>query len=126
MDRLQHRQLQEAVKQRKQQAEDKHEEISLQKFLNVLRRKMTTTIIGSISALEEEFGDLWAENADSSNKETQKNLEKRFKRARQKILDNGNNQLRAIENELKQYTIVWNGYELQFINTMYTRRNEDD
>jgi hypothetical protein len=77
------------------------ERTSKQRLLKSLIKKIQTTMIGSIASIESymnnymddpEFMDL-------------------FTQLREEILDKGNEQIRLLKNELREYTINWNRYE---------------
>lgn len=75
-------------------------------------KRIDTTMIGSLDIIEKEIDNL-ALNLD---KEDSIKLKDAYSRIRSKILDNGNNQKRATNEEFKHYTIHWNMYTttLQF------------
>lgn len=64
-------------------------------------KKITTTMIGSISDIEEIFGFLW-DGQDSKEKVKMRQL---FEKLREKVLDRGNNQIRSIKKTLENYEI---------------------
>lgn len=66
-----------------------------------IAKKITTTMIGSISDIEEFFGVLW-DGQDSKEKVKMRQL---FEKLREKILDRGNNQIRSIKKVLDNYEI---------------------
>lgn len=99
---------------RKNDKDRKYEENSKKRLLNNIERKFRTTMIGSIAAMEEEFGHLWGHEQDVKNL-TNAQLEWRqaWAKTRSKILDNGNSNLRAAQNEIAQYTLSWDRYVTQ-------------
>lgn len=72
---------------------------SKERLSNIIESKMRTTFIGAISLMQEEFGDL-------------KEFSGVLNKLRKKILDNGNNNIRALMKELKQYEIRWTGEKI--------------
>lgn len=82
-----------------------YEEESKERLSKIIAQKIRTTMIGALDSFEYIFEDLI--NKDEKFKES-------FQEARKEILDNGNNQIRAINKELEQYTISWNRYTIVF------------
>lgn len=103
--------MKEESQSQKEDYQDSYQESSKKRLLNIIAKKLTTTFIGDISQIEQALGHLWGHNNDKANMTPeQKKYKKIWESLRNKILNNGNNQLRAIENELKQYTVNWNRY----------------
>lgn len=65
-----------------------------------IRKRITTTMIGSIDAVEKKFGFLW-----NNNSEDAKFMRKVFLEVRKTILDNGNAQLQAAQEEIATYEV---------------------
>jgi hypothetical protein len=86
--------------------ENRRREESKYKLKNIIEKKFKTTFIGALSCFEEEFGFLWGHGKQDED------LKERWERARTKILNNGNNQARAVLNELQQYLVNWQGYTM--------------
>ncbi len=85
------------------------------RLLKIIEKKFKTTFIGAISQIEQHFGYLWGHDERNFKlSEEEKEFKQIFDVVRNNILNNGNNQLRSIENELEQYTTVWNAYKLKF------------
>lgn len=115
MDSLRNK-MARAVETRKVESEvasKRYNESSRQRLATIMEKKLQTSFIGSLSQLEQFFGHLWGHRADESTL-TPEQLEMRHKwnEARTNILNNGNNQIRAMQNELSQYTITWNRYQM--------------
>lgn len=77
-------------------------EKSKENLSTVLKKKIQTTMIGSISSVEEFFGFLW----DGETEEHQQMYDL-FQQLRSDILDKGNHQARNIDAELAQYEVEW-------------------
>lgn len=110
-----HDRMRNEVETQKTQKEEQYKEISKTRLTNILTRKQRTTFIGAICAIEEEFGYLWGHNSTSPLTESQKKMQFKWQRLRNKIMNNGNNQLRAVENEINQYDITWNRYSTNLL-----------
>ena len=92
----------------------KYEEESLRRLSSIIAKKLQTTFIGAISAIEEGLGYIWGHNKPSGQlDETQRMLAEIWAKVRTDILNNGNNQLRAIKHELDTYTVFWNRYKIE-------------
>jgi len=86
--------------------EDRYKEVSKDKLFKVAVQKIRTTMIGSLSTLEESFGFLWGFNNNEEKTEDQKRIEEIYEQARAEILDRGNTQIRLLESEFVNYDIV--------------------
>ena len=101
--------------QNKKRKDESYKDNSKRRLLNNLKRKFDTTIIGSLAAFEERFGELWGHGLPVEElDEDQLYWREVWADTRSKILDNGNANLRAAQNEIAQYTLSWNRYVTQF------------
>lgn len=66
-----------------------------------IRRKITTTMIGAIDAVEKKFGFLWS----NTTGEEAKFMHKVFLEVRKTILDNGNTQIKLADEEISGYEV---------------------
>jgi hypothetical protein len=108
--------------QRRSDKEEKYKDSSKRRLLSILKKKFDTTIIGSLAAFEERFGELWGHGLPLEHlDEDQLYWRELWNEARSKILDNGNSNLRAAQNEISQYTLSWNRY----VNNFNYRNNEE-
>lgn len=71
-------------------------EASKQSLYNSCKKNIQTTMIGALDAIEKELKE---------ELETNINLQNKYDEIRQKILDNGNRQLRLLDIELNKYQI---------------------
>lgn len=69
-------------------------------LIDNMRRKITTTMIGAIDAVEKKFGFLWNEDSEDA-----KFMKKAFLEIRKSILDNGNTQIKLAEEEIGGYDV---------------------
>ena len=100
---------------RRQEADSRYKENSKRRLSNILKKKFDTTIIGSLAAFEDRFGELWGHGLPTKElDEDQLYWREAWTDARSKILDNGNANLRAAQNEIAKYTLSWNRYVTQF------------
>lgn len=93
----------------KQKKEDRQKELSRDRLLNASKKKVQTTMIGSLSSIESHFGFLW-ESEDPTPE--QKELRNIFEDLRSEILDRGNTQIRNLENEFQNYDVSWKKYTI--------------
>jgi hypothetical protein len=115
MDSLRNK-MARAAHTRKAEAEEaakRYNESSRQRLLKIMEKKFQTSFIGSLSQYEQFFGHLWGHRADESTlTPEQLEMRHRWNEVRTNILNNGNNQIRAMQNEVSQYTITWNRYQM--------------
>ena len=105
------------VNKRRADSDDKYKEGSKRRLSNILKKKFDTTIIGSLAAFEERFGELWGHGLPMNDlDEDQRYWRELWMETRSKVLDNGNANLRAAQNEVSQYTLSWNRYITKFDN----------
>ena len=89
-----------------------------QRLSNIAEKKMKTTFIGALDAIERMFGDIWGADIDEKdrNKEEKENFEL-WQDLRTEILNNGNTQLRGLLNEISQHVVEWKRYNATFTIT---------
>ena len=99
------------------ESNEKYQDSSKRRLSNIVKKKFNTTIIGSLAAFEDQFGDLWGHGLPVSDlDEDQRYWRDIWMDTRAKVLDNGNSNLRAAESEISQYTLSWNRYVSKFDN----------
>lgn len=88
-------------------------EDSKKRFDKILSTKVNTVMIGAIAAFEESFGFLWGKGKEQEDF-TKEELEfyELWQNVRNKVLNNGNNQLRALKNELANNNVTWKRYQI--------------
>jgi hypothetical protein len=79
--------------------EDKLKQVSKDRLLKIAKKKIQTTMIGALSAIEKRLDFLLQDNDPKLNDV--------FEELRSEILDRGNTQIRNLENEFTHYDIVW-------------------
>ena len=94
---------------------EKYKDGSKRRLTNIIKKKFNTTIIGSLAAFEDQFGELWGHGlAVNDLDDDQQYWREVWMETRAKVLDNGNSNLRAAESEISQYTLSWNRYVTKF------------
>ncbi len=81
------------------------------------KRKITTTMIGALSSFENRFGRLWGHQKEEGEDLTPQ--EERFfeiwQDVREEILDRGNAQIGALNQELDMYNVERQRYQIKFV-----------
>lgn len=77
-----------------------------------IKKRIQTTMIGSLSSMEKFFGFLWGEESDEELSREQEHMRELFDEMRTEILDKGNSQIRHAESEVENYEITWNKYHI--------------
>jgi hypothetical protein len=116
--------MRQAAAHQKQQNQESKKQLSKDRLLRIIETKIRTSFIGALSSTEEEFGELWGDGEAPENLNSEELYWfERYQQLRKKILNNGNNQIRAMYNELDQYELQWNR-----VNTTIQVKegNEDD
>tara|TARA_Y100000361_G_scaffold154155_1_gene178465 strand:- start:106 stop:480 length:375 start_codon:yes stop_codon:yes gene_type:complete len=87
--------------------EERNKDMSRDRLFKTAKKKIQTTMIGSLSTLESSFGFLWGMDVEDEDKTPeQKRLFEIYEEARAQILDRGNTQIRNLESEFVNYDIV--------------------
>jgi hypothetical protein len=100
--------------QNKRNSDEEYKLQSKERFIKIVNKKFTNTFIGAISDIEEEFGYLWGHGKNKISQE-ESEFRDRWDILRNKILDRGNAQMRAVSKELEQYELNWLRYTYIFI-----------
>ncbi len=101
----------ESNKAGQERAEERHHEASNGRLLKILKKKISTSFIGALARFEAHFGEVWGHGLDQSEcTPGQLAWRKVWEEARTEVLNNGNAQSRAVESEMGQYTVAWDGY----------------
>ena len=92
---------QRIVNERKQQRQQVYSGASHRRLAQSIKKKIMTTMIGALDRFEKQFGDIWENNAEAMQE---------WQELRKAVLDNGNRQIRMMNNELDDYDVKWNKY----------------
>lgn len=96
----------------KQKKDEKFKEASKSRLSKIAKKKIQTTMIGSLSTVEKFFGFLWGHGDDDELTPEQEHMKNLFDEARAEILDRGNSQIRNLEAEVAQYDVTWKRYHV--------------
>jgi hypothetical protein len=110
----------------KKAREQRSKEASHDALLKNAKKKIQTTMIGSLSDIEEFLGFLWGfgENENSLS-EDQKQMKCIYEDIRAKILDRGNTQIRDLELDFINYEVSRKKYYIE-LPTAKPRGEEND
>jgi hypothetical protein len=105
-------QLLKAAKEREKVSSDNnYNQRSAQRLSNIGVKKIKTSMVGCVAEMEEAFGELWGRNKKPEERtEEEKRWYELFQIARKNMLNLGNNQIRAFQNEINEYIITWKRY----------------
>ena len=96
----------------KHKKQEKFKEASKARFSKISKKKIQTTMIGSLSTVEKFFGFLWGHGDNDELTPEQEHMKNLFDEARAEILDRGNSQIRNMEAEIAQYDVTWKRYHV--------------
>lgn len=77
-----------------------------------VKKRIQTTMIGSLSSVEKFFGFLWGEGSEKELTKEQIHMREVFEEMRTEILDKGNSQIRNSDSEIENYDVIWNKYHI--------------
>lgn len=111
--------------ERKRVGQERYAEESRKRLAKIAATKIRTTFIGALAEVEKVFGFLWGVQPQFMTEDQLKMKEslealgfdeayfaKQWEEARTAILNNGNNQARALDQEILQYSMTWNRYRM--------------
>lgn len=105
--------LKDSIKYKKAR-DERSKEASHESLSKVAKKKIQTTMIGSLSDIENYFGFLWGFNeTEGELSPEQKHIKEIYEEVRAKILDRGNTQIRELEIELTNYEISRKKYYIK-------------
>jgi len=99
----------------KKESEEKYNNSSKDRLEKIVSKKIDTTMIGALSALEDKMGFLWCHGSREELSETEQVMRELYEELRSVILDLGNKQKRNINEEFSQYDIHWNRYHMDLV-----------
>ncbi len=86
------------------------------RLLGTIEKKFKTTIIGAIASVEAGFGELWGHGKpDVELTAKEKEFRDIWQEVRTEILNKGNNNLRGAQDEIAQYSTIWEGFRTEFL-----------
>ena len=117
--KISHYKLTASNQKKRSEQEQKYKDRSKKRLSNIISTKIKTSFIGAISSCENNLGFLWGHGKDEENlTEKELSMKEIWDEIRTEILDNGNTQLRAATNEIDNYSVNWERYNIGInINT---------
>lgn len=88
-----------------------------------ISKKITTTMIGALDAIEKEFGFLWNQGDIPTNNQ-QRDLKEKYDLLRKRILDLGNSQIKKVDEDLNNYDIENKRYH--YVIPLVSERKENE
>lgn len=85
---------------------------SRQILFSLIEKCIKTSMVAAISKVEDEFGNMWGADGSEVTTEMLENKVK-FDSIRKHIFDTGHRQIDKAKEELENYDICWNRYQLQ-------------
>jgi transcription termination factor Rho len=99
---------------------------SKKRLSKIVETKLKTAFIGALSNFEQEFGFLWGHGQKSDPTEEQEFIKEIWERTRTSVLNNGNNQIRAVRSEIANHSIEWQRYRTELpVKPMEFKEDED-
>ena len=86
---------------------------SKDKLTSSLQKKIRTTMIGSLSSIEEYLGFLWGHDSNAPLTPQQEEYKNIYENLRTEILDKGNLQIKEVVVELSNYDVNHTRYKYQ-------------
>ena len=74
---------------------------------DLIKKHITTTMIGSLSRFEDYFGRFWGHDSEVELTENQKKVRKLWEEARNEILDLGNDKIKDSWKDLRKFIIYY-------------------
>jgi hypothetical protein len=108
----------EQISERKKLNDQRRKIYAKKRLEHNITKKIKTTMIGALASFEDFFGELWGidMNLEELNEQQLRWLDT-WEETRKDILNNGNVQIRAAQDEISEYDAEWTGqnYEIDFI-----------
>ena len=100
---------------------------SKKRLSKIVETKLKTAFIGALSNFEQEFGFLWGHGQQSDPTEEQEFMKEIWERTRTSVLNNGNNQIRAVRSEIANHSIEWQRYRTELpVKPMESKEDESN
>lgn len=110
-----HEQMSAAVAHRRAVTEQGKKKFALdskRRLAENLHKKFQTAFVCPLAQIEEKFGVLWRHKKDPEKMTLdERHWWEKYQAIRNVILNNGNNQIRAMEAELQTYTVRWDRHQ---------------
>jgi len=115
-ENLSHSQLAMLRSQIKKANEEKRLESYRKRLDKIITTKIRTSFIGALANFEESFGFLWGQDKSPDQlTDEERQMKELWEQTRTSVLNNGNAQLRAAQNEISQHVISWNRHHVDLV-----------
>jgi hypothetical protein len=116
----------QAKRAKEKERDLKYNQDSKDRLEKIIKKKITTTMIGALDAVEKKFSFLW-EDENGELQPEQVEFKEMYEDVRQRILDNGNAQIRSLRKELENYNVEWTRYQLKLpVRNLERVENKED
>ena len=122
MKKTNHIQQVAKLNERKMQAGKNYEDKSRNLLRDNVKKKISTTMIGSIAVMEEVFGHLWGHADGGPSSPEEQEFFNMFMEFRSDVMRIGNDNIRSFSDEIERYSVVWNKYQM---NLKVLKKNEE-
>lgn len=85
------------------------------RLITNIAKKFKTTYIGAIASFEAAFGHLWGHNKEGELTKEEQAFAELWNKVRTEVLDKGNNNSRAAQEEIAQHDVTYNKYQADLI-----------
>ena len=99
-------------KKMQEENQQRYLEESKRRLAKIVETKLKTAFIGALSHFEQEFGFLWGHEQQGALTEEQEFMKELWERTRTAVLNNGNNQIRAVRSEVANHNVEWQRYRM--------------
>jgi hypothetical protein len=127
MEHMDFQSLKALKKKMQEENQQKYLEDSKRRLAKIVETKIKTSFIGALSHFEQEFGFLWGHDKTEGLTEEQEFMREIWDRTRTAVLNNGNNQIRAIKSEVANHSVEWQRYRADMpVKPMESKEDENN
>ncbi len=113
-------------KKMQEESQQRYLDESKRRLGKIVETKLKTSFIGALSQFEQEFGFLWGHEQQGDLTDEQEFMKEIWERTRTSVLNNGNNQIRAVKSEIANHSIEWQRYRSELPVKPMEPKEEND
>jgi len=113
-------------KKMQEESQQRYLDESKRRLSKIVETKLKTSFIGALSNFEQEFGFLWGHEQEGDLTKEQEFMKEIWERTRTSVLNNGNNQIRAVKSEIANHSIEWQRYQTELLPVKPMESKEDN
>jgi hypothetical protein len=113
-------------KKMQEESQQRYLDESKRRLSKIVETKLKTSFIGALSNFEQEFGFLWGHEQEGDLTEEQEFMKEIWERTRTSVLNNGNNQIRAVKSEIANHSVEWQRYQTELLPVKRMESKEDN